>query len=227
MDRLSDPSQPEMNRTVQSEQDCTKRTDRYNWGMSEAGRSRFSRPTAPERVLEIASELFYREGINAVGVDRIAAEADASKATLYAHFGNKDGLVAAYLDRRSVLSRQQLHEQLHSQTDAREQLLNIFESLVDWYSQDDFRGCHFIHAGSELTDPEHPAVAITSRHRKWVKNLFAQLSEVLGAPEPHLLAAQLLMLYDGATVAADLDRYPEAARAARQAAERLIGPAAG
>jgi AcrR family transcriptional regulator len=178
-------------------------------------------------VLEIASELFYGEGINTVGVDRIAAEADASKATLYAHFGNKDGLVAAYLDRRSALSRQQLNEQLDNQADAREKLLRIFESLVDWYSQDDFRGCHFIHAGSELTDPEHPAVIVTKRHRKWVKDLFAELSEALGAPEPHLLAAQLLMLYDGATIAADLDRYPEAARAARQAAERLIGPAAG
>jgi AcrR family transcriptional regulator len=195
--------------------------------MSETGRSRFSRPTAPERVLEIASELFYGEGINTVGVDRIAAEADASKATLYAHFGNKDGLVAAYLDRRSALSRQQLNEHLASRADAREQLLKIFESLVDWYDQDDFRGCHFIHAGGELTDPEHPAVIVTKRHRKWVRDLFAELSEALGASEPRTLAAQLLMLYDGATVAADLDRYPEAARAARQAAERLIGPAAG
>ena len=195
--------------------------------MSEASRSRFSRPAAPERVLEIASELFYGEGINTVGVDRIAAEADASKATLYAHFGSKDGLVAAYLDRRAALSREQLKAHLDSQADAREQLLNVFESLVDWYSQDDFRGCHFIHAGSELTDPEHPAVIVTKRHRRWVKNLFAELSEALGAPDPQMLAAQLLMLYDGATVAADLDRYPEAGRAARQAAERLIGPAAG
>jgi AcrR family transcriptional regulator len=195
--------------------------------MSETGRSRFSRPPAPERVLEIASELFYAEGINTVGVDRIAAEADASKATLYAHFGNKDGLVAAYLDRRAALSRQQLSELLHSQADAREQLLKVFESLVDWYSQDDFRGCHFIQAGSELTDPEHPAVIVMQRHRTWVKDLFAELCEALGAPDPAVLAAQLLMLYDGATVAADLDRYPEAARAARQAAERLIGPVTG
>jgi AcrR family transcriptional regulator len=193
--------------------------------MSETGRSRFSRPTASERVLEIASELFYEEGINTVGVDRIAAEADASKATLYAHFGNKDGLVAAYLDRRAALSRQQLKEHLDSQADAHEKLLKVFESLVDWYSQDDFRGCHFIHAGSELTDPEHPAVAVTKRHRKWVKTLFEELSDAMGAPEPHMLAAQLLMLYDGATIAADLDRYPEAARAARLAAERLMGPA--
>src|SRR3984885_5240926 len=139
--------------------------------MSTTRSSRFSRPPAPERVLETASELFYAEGINTVGVDRIAAEADASKATLYAHFGNKDGLVAAYLDRRSAVSRQQLKEHLDSQADAREQLLKVFESLVDWYSQDDFRGCHFIHAGSELTDPDHPAVAVLNRHRKWVKDL--------------------------------------------------------
>jgi AcrR family transcriptional regulator len=193
--------------------------------MSEAGESRFRRPPAPERVLEIASELFYGEGINTVGVDRIAAEADASKATLYAHFGSKDALVAAYLDRRAALSREQLNEHLESEGDARDKLLKVFDSLVDWYSQDDFRGCHFIHAGSELTDPEHPAVIVTRRHRTWVKDLFTELSEALGAPEPQMLAAQLLMLYDGATIAADLDRYPEAARAARQAVERLIGPA--
>jgi hypothetical protein len=70
-------------------------------------RSRFSRPLAPERVLKIASELFYAEGINTVGVDRIAAEADASKATLYAHYGNKDGpspptSIACPLARRSA-----------------------------------------------------------------------------------------------------------------------------
>jgi AcrR family transcriptional regulator len=190
----------------------------------EADQSRFRRPPAPERVLEIASELFYGEGINTVGVDRIAAEADASKATLYAHFGNKDGLVAAYLERRAALSRQQLTEHLESKDDPRERLLTVFEALVDWYSQDDFRGCHFIHAGSELTNPDHPAIIVTKRHREWVKNLFADLSEALGAPHPHILAAQLLMLYDGATIAADLDRYPEAARAACEAVERLTRP---
>src|ERR1700760_1222368 len=172
--------------------------------MSSDRSSRFSRPPASERLLEVAGELFYGEGINTVGVDRIAAEADASKATLYAHFGNKDGLVAAYLDRRSALSRQQFNEHLDTQGDAREKLLKVFESLVDWYSQDDFRGCHFIHAGSELADPDHPAVAITRQHRTWVKSRFEELCEGLGAPEPYLLAAQLLMLYDGATIAADL-----------------------
>jgi AcrR family transcriptional regulator len=141
--------------------------------------------------------------------------------------GNKDGLVAAYLDRRAELTRQQLNEHLERGDDPRETLLKIFDSLVGWYSQDDFRGCHFIHAGSELSNHEHPALGVLKRHRTWVKNLFEELSDALGAPDPDLLAAQLLMLYDGATVAADLDRYPQAARAARLGAERLIGPAAG
>ncbi len=63
------------------------------------------------------------------------------------------------------------------------------------------------------------------RHRAWVKNLFTQLATDLGAPDPPLLAAQLLMLYDGATVAADLDSYKDAARVARAAAARLIDSA--
>lgn len=184
--------------------------------------SRFSRPPAPERVLEIASELFYAEGINTVGVDRIAAEADASKATLYSHYGNKDGLVAAYLERRSALSREQLMRRVQDIGDAQEKLLEIFGSLSDWYSEDDFHGCHFINAGSELADPDHPAVEVGRRHRDWVRGLFEELAEELGARDPAMLAAQLLMLQDGATVAADLDGYRDAARAARDAAGHLI-----
>jgi AcrR family transcriptional regulator len=193
--------------------------------MSTTKSSRFSRPPAPERVLEIASELFYAEGINTVGVDRIAAEADASKATLYSHFGNKDGLVAAYLDRLSARTQERLTQHLEGDATARQKLLRIFDDLADWYAEDDFRGCHFIIAGSELTAPNHPAAEVGRRHRAWVKALFEQLATDLGAPDPPLLAAQFLMLYDGATVAADLDSYKDAARAARAAAEHLIDSA--
>jgi hypothetical protein len=115
-----------------------------------------------------------------------------------------------------------LTEHLESDATARQKLLRIFDDLADWYAEDDFRGCHFIIAGSELTAPDHPAAKVGRRHRAWVKDLFKQLATDLGAPDPSLPAAQLLMLYDGATVAADLDSYPDAARAARVAAELLI-----
>jgi AcrR family transcriptional regulator len=190
--------------------------------MPAATSSRFSRPPAGERLLEVAGELFYAEGINTVGVDRIAAAADASKATLYSHYGSKDGLVAAYLEQRSALTRERLAEHLENGGDAREKLLRIFDALADWYEEDEFRGCHFIVAGGELTDPDHPAIEVGRRHRAWVRDLFEQLSGELGASDPALLAGQLLMLYDGATVAADLDSYRDAARAARAAAGQLI-----
>jgi AcrR family transcriptional regulator len=190
--------------------------------MAASTSSRFSRPPAPERLLEVAGELFYAEGINTVGVDRIAAAADASKATLYAHYRSKDGLVAAYLEQRSARTRERLAEHLEEGGDARAKLLRIFDALPDWHAEDDFRGCHFIVAGGELTDPEHPGIEVGRRHRAWVRGLFEDLAGELGAADPALLAAQLLMLYDGATVAADLDSYKDAGRAARAAAGQLI-----
>lgn len=188
--------------------------------------SRFARPPAPERLLEVAGELFYGEGINAVGVDRIAAEADASKATLYAHYGSKDGLVAAYLDQRTRLSREGLSELAEAEgRDAHERLLSLFDALGDWHRDDDFRGCPFINAGSELSDPDHPGYEIGRRHRDWVMELFAKLATEAGASDPGLLAVQLLMLYDGATVSAYLDRNSRAAQMAHDAADRLIDSA--
>lgn len=194
--------------------------------MADPAASRFARPPASERVLEVADELFYCEGINTVGVDRIAAEADASKATLYAHYGNKDGLVAAYLDRRTRLSREGMSELAEAaDRDARERLLSLFEALGAWYGADDFRGCPFINSGGELSDPDHPGHQIGRRHRDWVKALLAKLAAEAGADDPESLAVQLLMLYDGATVSAYLDRIPNAAETARDAADRLIASA--
>ena len=56
-----------------------------------------------DRLLAAADRLFYREGVRAVGIDRVLAEADAAKASLYQHFGCKDQLVASYLERLSLI----------------------------------------------------------------------------------------------------------------------------
>src|ERR1700712_4183879 len=121
------------------------------WGMPDRAATRFARPRAPERVLQVADELFYGEGIHAVGVDRIAAEADTSKATLYSHYGSKDGLVAAYLERRTAEARLLIGDRSAlGEGEARASVLSLFDGLAEWHSEDDFRGCAFINAGSEL-----------------------------------------------------------------------------
>src|SRR5919106_2817921 len=68
--------------------------------MGRTSRVERSKTPAADRILRAASEMFYREGIRAVGVDAIAAEADVTKKTLYEKFGSKDRLVAAYLRAR-------------------------------------------------------------------------------------------------------------------------------
>ena len=50
--------------------------------------------------MDAANQLFYEEGVHSVGVDRVIERAGVAKATLYTVFGNKDGLVRAYLSAR-------------------------------------------------------------------------------------------------------------------------------
>jgi AcrR family transcriptional regulator len=58
-----------------------------------------------ERLIDSADRLFYQEGFRAVGIDRVLAEAGAAKASLYAHFGSKDELMAACIERRALDAR--------------------------------------------------------------------------------------------------------------------------
>ncbi|HEY6890745.1 MAG TPA: TetR/AcrR family transcriptional regulator [Solirubrobacter sp.] len=191
--------------------------------MSDRAATRYARPKASERVLEIASELFYEEGIQSVGVDRIAAESDTSKATLYAHYGNKDGLIAAYIERYTSQAQERIAATLErAGADPRARIVALFDDLADWHCEADFRGCAFINAGGELADPAHPAIAIGRAHRAWVRDVFGGLAAASGAPDAHAAGTQLLMLYDAATITANLDGTTDAAALGRDVAERLL-----
>ena len=95
--------------------------------------------------------MFYREGVRAVGIDRVLAEADAAKASLYQHFGCKDHLVASYLERRTVDARANIEAYL-ADTPPSQRALKFFDCVVEWAESKDFRGCPLQHTVSELTD---------------------------------------------------------------------------
>lgn len=169
----------------------------------------------PERILQTAGELFYRDGIQAVGVDTIAAEAGISKRTLYNHFPSKDALIAAYLSRR-------MRPMAATQGAAAEEILGYFGELERWFASPEFRGCPLLNAVSELGDPRHPAHAIArdgkERRRLWFRDRLAALR----VADPEGLALQLLLLSDGAIAQALVRRDAEAAVAAREAARVLL-----
>ena len=179
------------------------------------------RPAA-EKVLRSASDLFYRNGIAATGVDTIVEHAGVSKRTLYNNFGSKDELVAAYLRDRDERWRASLEEITNRYVDPKEQLLATFEAYGEWLVGDDYRGCAFINAASEIADPDHPARAVALSHKKGVQEHLASLAAQAGLQEPETLAEELLLLLEGAAVTASMRKSHEPLDTARSAARSLV-----
>lgn len=194
--------------------------------MTEKDNSRGSaarkRPAA-EKVLRSASDLFYRNGIAATGVDTIVEHAGVSKRTLYNNFGGKDELVAAYLRDRDARWRTSLEKITNRYEDPKERLLATFEAYGEWLVGDDYRGCAFINAASEIANPDHPARAVALSHKKGVQEHLASLAAQAGLHEPETLAEELLLLLEGATVTASMRKSHEPLDTARATAQSLVG----
>jgi AcrR family transcriptional regulator len=175
-----------------------------------------------DRLLEAADRLFYREGIGAVGIDRVLAEANAAKASLYQHFGSKDQLVASYLERRNAGARARIEAYL-ADTPPSQRALSFFDWVVEWAESEDFRGCHLQHTVSELTDSAHPARAIAVAQREWFTERFVEWTTAAGVKEPKATARALLVLLDGALAGSEIDG-PQRAKDARWMARKLLAP---
>jgi AcrR family transcriptional regulator len=170
-----------------------------------------------DRILEAADGLFYSHGIQAVGVDAVAAEAGISKRTLYKHYPSKDELVAAYLARRSG-------QAIPFDGSPVEQVLGLFDGLERWFASKRFRGCAFVNAVAELSgERRHPAVAVASEHKARRLAQLEALLQSLKAKSPARLAEQVMLLFEGA-VAVSMVRGgdPQVARSAREAARVLL-----
>jgi AcrR family transcriptional regulator len=176
------------------------------------------RGSPAERILAAADKLFYLHGIRAVGVDAVAEEADVSKRTLYNHYPTKDDLIAAYLVGR-------FKHIAPSDAPAREQILDYFDHLERQFARPDFRGCAYVNAVCELSDPKHPAANIALQFKEQRREWYRTLLQRLGVAHPDALATQLQLLAEGALSSNLVRGDPTLARAAREAAEVLIDSA--
>ncbi|QXC59224.1 TetR/AcrR family transcriptional regulator [Aquihabitans sp. G128] len=183
-----------------------------------------ARPSARDRLLAAADELFYAEGVHTVGIDRVIERAGVAKATLYSTFGSKDGLVRAYLEGRHAERRDRVLAHVERHTDPRERALAPFDALDDRIAQPGFQGCAFVNASAEA-DEGTAATEVSREVRAWTRALFTELATAAGAAEPAAVGRQLHLLYDGATLSARMDREADAARAARAAAAGILDAA--
>jgi AcrR family transcriptional regulator len=180
-------------------------------------------PDGRERCLLAAYKLFCRHGVQAIGVDRIVAEAGVAKMTLYRHFRSKDELAIAALEHREKVWT---IGWLFTETERlggtpEERLLAIFDALDEWVRRDDYEGCLFINTMLETRDPTSP---VRARAALGVENVFRfiySLTEEAGIPEPEAFARRWHALLNGGIVLAS-SGYLDAAVRAREAGAALL-----
>ena len=182
------------------------------------------RLSARERLLNAAEELFYEEGPNTVGIERVIERAGVAKASLYNTFGSKEELVRSYLEARHDARKARLTAKLERYTTAREKLLGVFDSMGELFAEPTYRGCAFMRASAEIK-AGGSVKSVCDNSRSWTRDLFRDLAQQAGARDPDRLARQLVLLYDGANTSAYMDRDPTAAAAARDTAELLLNEA--
>src|SRR5690606_19583889 len=125
------------------------------------------RSAARERLLATASRLFYREGIRAVGVERILAEAPATRATSYRHFPSKEDLVLAYLRGADDEVRAAVRTAVEAASSPADAVRAIGRLVTDDLARPEFRGCAFLKAAAEYPDPDDPVRRLVAEHRAW------------------------------------------------------------
>ncbi|WP_460962181.1 TetR/AcrR family transcriptional regulator [Parasphingorhabdus pacifica] len=165
---------------------------------------REGRTPAGQRLLAAASELFYRHGINAIGVAAVAESAGVTKKTLYDCYGSKDRLVAAYLESRHTRWWNYLEQRLVEAEPLR--VLALYRAYLHHPDVDRLRGCAFLNAAAELP-PEHPGVTVIRRHKTEVRR---KLTELVAEDRPQLddhdaVAEQLFLLLEGAVAQNGID----------------------
>jgi AcrR family transcriptional regulator len=181
--------------------------------------------SARGRLLNAATHLFCKNGINATGIDAIIDEAGTAKTTLYKLFGSKTNLVHVVLETEGKQWREWFIGAIEAGGgDAQTKLARIFPALKSWFGEERFYGCPFINAVAEHDKDQKQFRNIAMRHKKVVLAHIEKLAGEMGAAEPEVLAHQLALLIDGAIVAAMVSGDPGVADTAGLAAGSLFGP---
>lgn len=177
---------------------------------------------ARARLIDAATRLFYEEGIHAVGVDRVIAEAGVTRATLYNQFGGKENLVLAYLQNEDRMLRDMFAEAGASVTDSGLLIDAVIEGIVADIGQRHTRGCPFINAAAEYPDADGAVRQMIDEHREWFRSTLEAVAGAAGLTRPAEVAASLVLLRDAALVGGYLDGDDRVSPAFERTARAVI-----
>ena len=158
--------------------------------------------TPKEKLYQTAARLFFQHGYRAVGVDAIAAESGVGKMTLYRHYPSKDDLIVAFLHQSDADFWEYFEQSIAGASSAREKLLAFFQGLQDYVLSPACYGCPFINVASEYPETAYAGHQVALEHKQEVRTRFNALAREAGARRPEELSNGLLLLMDGAYIAA-------------------------
>ena len=183
--------------------------------------ARTDEATAPrERILGTASRLFYGDGIHAVGIDRIIAEASVAKATFYNHFPSKDDLVLAYIVDQDRIGREAVAA-LPKQP-PRDMIAALLARIGEAVVVGDWRGCPFLNAAAEYPNPDSKVRRAIDARRSWYHGVLRDLLAADGDPAPEVTASLLVAVSDGLLESAYLDDPKQIAALMQEAQTRIL-----
>ena len=170
-----------------------------------------------ERLVTAAYELFARNGVQAVGVDAIIERSGVARQTLYRHFGSKQELVLAFLERREeVWTYGWLAAEVkRRERDPRRRLLAIFDVFDEWFRTPDFEGCSFINVMLEHPEADHPVHRAAADYLARIRSFLGELAADAGIADPASFAREWHILMKGSIVAAGEGDVDAALRAQR------------
>lgn len=174
--------------------------------MAKEQRPKISPPRAADRIRRSARDLFYHQGIRAVGVDAIVAEAGVTKPSLYRTFASKDELAATYLRDYEVEFWRRFDASVQAHPDdPRAQILDYFTGLADRAANTpEYRGCGLTNACIEYPERDHPARLVSVANKRKVRERLIDMARRMGARDPEMLGGGLQLLMEGAYASSQL-----------------------
>ena len=183
---------------------------------------------AADKILNVARDLFYRQGIRAIGVDEVVRKAGVTKPSLYRSFPSKDELAASYLRRYDEEFWERFDEAVAAHPgDPRAQILAFLSRVAKRSQKPGYRGCGMTNAAVEYPEPEHPARLVSEDNKKELRRRLRAMAADMGARDANELGDGLLLLIEGAYISAQLFGPGGPSQAVARAANLLIEASLG
>jgi len=174
-------------------------------------------------LLDVAAELFNRFGYRAIGIDQVIEASGVAKTTLYRHFGSKEDLIVAVLERMDERFRDdmRLYVERHA-SEPVQRILATFDFLADWFGNPRFYGCPFINAAGEYSERTSRVFHAVILHKRLMVAYFEELARAAHMLEPKRVAEEVNLLHEGAIAVAHITGDPATALKARNVARRVV-----